>query len=101
MTEREPFNHSEINSRGYYVWSDERLVERFKDLEETQKLAHHAERRLAINHEMTCIAFELVSREIEIQKREYEIVQLETQFALAPVEPERVKNEQKPEDPSL
>jgi len=88
MTEREPFNHSEINSRGYYVWSDERLVERFKDLEETQKLAHHAERRLAINHELTCIAFELVSREIEVQKREFEIAQLEKLYERVEDEPE-------------
>lgn len=70
------------------MWSDERLVERFKDLEETQKLAHHAERRLAINHELTCIAFELVSREIEVQKREFEIAQLEKLYERVEDEPE-------------
>lgn len=82
----QPYNHAEINSNGYYVWSDERLVQRFIDLEETKKIPHSPERALKINHEMAYIAFELVMREIDEQKTEHEIAQLEAMYASERVE---------------
>lgn len=93
---KEPYNHAEINSRGQFVWSDHRLVQRYVDLEETQKVPHNELRRKVITHEMACIAFELVMRELDEQKREHEIATLEALYALELPE-ERVEDEQGPD----
>ncbi len=80
MAESQPYDHAEINSRNQYVWSDYRLVSRYKELEKSLELPHSPERKKDIIHEMACIAVEAVLRELDIQKREAEIEMLESVY---------------------
>jgi hypothetical protein len=79
MVERQPLNYTDKK-----VWPTYRLEKHSVELEETLKVPHNEERLADTRHKLAGAAFELVQRELDIQRREHEIETLEILYEESP-----------------
>lgn len=57
------------------LWPEERLTERMLELDELTKIPHGEARRLELQHELDCLAFEIGRRILEAENVVVEHIQ--------------------------